>query len=81
MLKHHMSLKHPVIAAAKNPRHVVGEGDHVRAEAVGGERPSDGSLTSIHNTLRAEVPAQRSAHSADEGSCGNGVPGPVLGAE
>jgi hypothetical protein len=31
-----------IIAAAKNPRHVVGEGDRVRAEAVGGERPPDG---------------------------------------
>jgi hypothetical protein len=31
-----------VIAAAKNPRQVVGEGDRVRAEAVGGERPPDG---------------------------------------
>jgi hypothetical protein len=71
----------PVIAAAKNPRPVVGEGDRVRAEAVGGERPPDGSLTPLHNTLWAEVPARRSAHSADEGSCGNGVPGPVLGAE
>jgi hypothetical protein len=48
-----------IIAATKYPRDVVGEGDHVGVEAVGGERPPDGGLAPIHHGRRRQLDVLR----------------------
>ena len=48
-----------VVAAAEYPRHVVGESDGVRAEAVGRERPPNRGLAPVHHGRGRRLDARR----------------------
>jgi hypothetical protein len=56
----------PVITAAEYPRHVIGQGDGVRAEAVSWKRTPDWGLAPIHHRWRRWLDARRVGKMGDQ---------------